>query len=77
MRKAVTPLAVNKERCRRAYHLARAADPRSSALFDRLYADTLTAATGQPAERSAIMFHRMSICLEVLADRTGWPERMR
>jgi len=45
--------------------------------IDRLYAETLTAVAGQPPDRSAAMFHRMSVCLEVLADRTGWPERLR
>jgi hypothetical protein len=73
----VPALAQAKARCRRAYDQARRADPRSAVLYDRWLAETLLAADGQPGNLSAEMFRRMAIALEIMADRTGWPHRMR
>jgi hypothetical protein len=72
-----TPLALAKDRCRRAYRGARQADAPLSALLDRWYAETLTQVAGQPADKSAVMFTRAAIMFEVVADRRGWPERIR
>ena len=74
---ASSPLALAKDRARRAYMGARAADAPLSALLDRFYAETLTQVAGQPAAKSAVMFTRIAILFEVVTDRRGWPERMR
>jgi hypothetical protein len=48
-----------------------------SAVYDRWFAETLTQVDGQPADRSAVMFTRIAILFEVVADRRGWPDRVR
>jgi hypothetical protein len=72
-----TPLAMAKDRARRAYRSAREADPPLSALIDRFHSETLVQVAGQPAAKSAVMFQRIAILFEVVADRRGWPERIR
>jgi hypothetical protein len=52
------------------------ADKLAGALYDRLAAETLLAVKGQPAERAATMLIRMAVCLEVLAEWKGWPDRI-
>jgi hypothetical protein len=71
------PLIDAKARCRRAYDQARQADPRSAVLYQRWFAETLRAVEGQPSELGAEMFRRIAIALEIMADRTGWPEHIR
>ena len=76
MAKLMLTLDQAKDRFRAAHRAAKASDKLTAALYDRLAADTLLAVKGQPAERAATMFVRMAVCLEVLAERRGWPERI-
>src|SRR4029077_20725949 len=45
------------------------ADAIMAAVNDRWFAETLTQVDGQPAAKSAVMFTRIAILLEVVADR--------
>jgi hypothetical protein len=76
-RSAASPLAAARERCRRAYHAARKADVPIAGLIDRWWAETLMMVDDQPAGRATVMLVRTAIMLEVVADRAGWPDRMR
>ncbi len=76
MSKLVLTMDSAKERFTQARKAACSADRLSSALYDRLAAETLLAIKGQPAERAATMLIRMAVCLEVLAEYRGWPERV-
>jgi hypothetical protein len=76
-RAPASTLAQAKDRARQAYRSARQADPPLSALIDRWWSETLTQVHGQPATRSTVMLTRIAIMFEVVADRRGWPERMR
>jgi hypothetical protein len=73
---AGTPLAMAKDRARRAHKGARQADAALSAIYDRWFAETLLAIERQPAAKS-IMWSRVAILFEIVIDRRGWPERMR
>ena len=53
------------------------ADAIMAAVNDRWFAETLTQVDGQPAAKSAVMFTRIAILLEVVADRRRRPDRMR
>jgi hypothetical protein len=66
-----------KARCRRAYHQARESDPRSAPLIERWYSETLLAVEGAPDAARDAMFTRTAILFEIMADRTGWPDRIR
>jgi hypothetical protein len=68
-----SPLAAAKERARRAHKAAREGDTRSSALYDRWMATTLTSAAGKPEAVAEAMFTRVAIALEVMVDMKGWP----
>ena len=46
-------------------------------IWSTFYRETLDQVRGQPADRSVVMWTRLAILLEVVADRRGWPERMR
>lgn len=74
MRRANTQPLGPKKRCRRAFDLARAADPRSTVLFQRQYSEVLLAAEGQPADVRAEIFRRAAIGFEIAADRVSWPD---
>jgi hypothetical protein len=76
MAKIAVTIEQAKERFNNACRAARDADRLTAALYDRLAADTLLAAKGQPPERACTMLMRMAVALEVLAERRGWPERI-
>src|ERR1700736_675825 len=54
------------------YRSARAADATMSAVYDRWFAEPLVQVQGAPAAKSAVMFTRIAIMFEVVADRRGW-----
>jgi hypothetical protein len=74
MAKITFTLDQAKDRFRAAHRATKASDKLTAALYDRLASDTLLAVKGQPAERAATMFVRVAVCLEVLAERRGWPD---
>jgi hypothetical protein len=70
-------LTMAKDRCRSAFEAAKEADAALSGIWSTVYRDTFDQVAGQPAHRAAVMFTRIAILFEVVADRRGWPERMR
>jgi hypothetical protein len=52
-------------------------DGELAGLWHRMYVETLTQVAGQPPTRSAVMLTRLAILYEIVADRRGWPDRMR
>jgi hypothetical protein len=62
---AASSLAMAKDRCRRAYRMAREAGAPISALIDRSRSETLTQISGQSAAESAIMLTRIAILFEI------------
>ncbi len=75
MPKIAITLEQAKDRFRKAHRFARR-DHLTRAFIDRLAAETLMLAKGQPIQRSATMLVRMAVALEVLADRRRWPEHI-
>jgi hypothetical protein len=70
-------LAHARHRCQAALQAAKEADEALSGLWHRYYRETLDQVRRQPSDRAATMLLRMAILFEVVADRRGWPERMR
>ena len=70
-------LARVRQRYDAALDAARHADVGTRALVSRWHAETLLALDGQPANVRIVMLRRMSIMLEVLVDRRGWPTTIR
>jgi hypothetical protein len=70
-------LTLARARCAQALDAAKEADGELSGLWHRYFVETVTAASGQPAVRSVVMWTRLAILFEVVADRRRWPERMR
>jgi hypothetical protein len=70
-------LAQAKHRCRYAYKAARTADPPLAALLDRWFAETLIQVDGVHPDAARLMLTRIAIMFEVVADRRGWPDRLR
>ena len=61
-----------KTRALKAHKKARS-DGIQAAIYDRWLADTLLAAKDQDQAIAAVMFTRLAIALEVMADMRGWP----
>jgi hypothetical protein len=69
-------LTMARARCRQAFDAVRE-DGALSGIWHTVYRETLDQVAGQPAAKSAVMLTRIAILFEVVADRRGWPERMR
>jgi hypothetical protein len=69
---AGTPLALMKDRARRAYADACDAETPLAPLFQRWLAETISAADGKPAAVRVEMFRRTAALFELAADRAGW-----
>jgi hypothetical protein len=66
-----------RARAREALRLVRRADPLNEQTYLRLYAAVMTKATkAKDARRSEIMFRRLAIALEIVADSVGWPNHI-
>jgi hypothetical protein len=66
-------LADAKSTCRRAYSRARKAGGMSTVVIDSLWADTLLAIDGQPAEAASEMLRRTAHIFVLIEDRARWP----
>jgi hypothetical protein len=64
-------------RAQEALRLVRAADPLNTETYLQLYASVMSKATKAPdARTSEIMFRRLAIALEIVADSVGWPNHI-
>jgi hypothetical protein len=66
-----------RQRAQQALQAARRLDPDNEQAYIAIYSDVMQKATkARDAHTSEVMFRRLAIALEVMADRIGWPHHI-
>ena len=74
-------VAITLEQARQRFKCAHAAalkaDPLCKTIYDRWKAELLAAGSGEPEGVPAVMYWKLAIAFEVIAERKGWPDNVR